>query len=49
MHNRVLTEALGAVLAGGQLLDVVCGLALVHGSEGDVAEEEQASVVGPVK
>ena len=43
----VLTEAFGAVLAGGQLLDVVCCLALVHGAEGDVAEEEEARVVGP--
>ena len=35
------------MLAGWQLLDVVCRLALVHGPERHVAEQEEARVVGP--
>ena len=35
------------MLALGQLLDVVCRLALVHGPERHVAEQEEARVVGP--
>ena len=35
------------MLSGGQLLDVVGGLALVHVPQGDVAEQQEASVVRP--
>ena len=35
------------MFAVGQLLDVVRRLALVHGPERDVAQEEETRVVGP--
>ena len=37
------------MLALGQLLDVVCRLALVHGAERHVAQHEDARVVGPAR